>query len=70
MLPISVEARAKMKMTSGQLFELPFSRSLRVEERSWRSSISTGVGAAATRERAVAKRARNFIVALIELLLL
>jgi hypothetical protein len=32
MLPVSVEARAKMKMTFGQDDELPLSSSLRVVE--------------------------------------
>jgi hypothetical protein len=67
MLPVSVEPRAKRKMTRGQLEELPVSRSLRVEE-SWRASITaasstTGaVGRAATRP-AAARRLRNFIFA-------
>jgi hypothetical protein len=68
MLPGSVEARAKMKMTRGQLEELPRSRSVRVEE-SWRASISaafstsTGVvGRAATRP-AAARSWRNFMLA-------
>ncbi len=42
MLPGSVEARAKMKMTRGQLEELPVSSSLRVDE-SWRASSSAEV---------------------------
>ena len=67
MLPGSVEARAKMKMTRGQLEELPCSRSLLVDESSWRASSwsSTGVvGRAATRPAAV-RRLRNFMLAVV-----
>jgi hypothetical protein len=69
MLPGSPEARAKMRMTLGQLAALPFSRSLRVEE-SWRASIwavlsnsaaGGGAGRAATRPAAL-RRVRNFMV--------
>ncbi len=70
MLPISVEARAKMKITLGQLEELPDSSSLRVLE-SWRASISAisatfsigaAAGRAATRPAAV-RSWRNFMLA-------
>ncbi len=67
MLPISVEARAKMKITLGQLEELPDSSSLRVLE-SWRVSISAtfSMGAAAGRaatKPAAARSWRNFMLA-------
>ena len=70
MLPVSVEPRAKMRMTRGQLDELPDSRSLRVEE-SWRAMMavasSTGVvGRAATRP-AAARMLRNFMFAVGEI---
>ena len=67
MLPASVEARAKMKITLGQLEELPDSSSLRVLE-DWRASISAtfsmgaAAGRAATRPAAV-RSWRNFMLA-------
>lgn len=69
MLPGSVEARAKMKITLGQREELPVSRSLRVDE-SWRASttaasfsISTGAAGRAATRPAAARSDRNFILA-------
>ena len=66
MLPTSVEARAKMKITLGQLEELPDSSSVRVVE-VWRASISAtfsmgAAGRAATRP-AAARIWRNFMLA-------
>jgi hypothetical protein len=68
MLPGSLEARAKMKMTRGQLEELPFSRSLLVDE-SWRAasraSLSSSTGAAAgsaATTPAAARIWRNFML--------
>ena len=63
-LPISVEARAKMKMTRGQLDEDPLSRSLEVLD-SWRvssSTASTGVGAAEARPAAKVRMLRSFMM--------
>jgi hypothetical protein len=66
MLPLSVVPRAKMKMTRGQLEELPSSRSVRVD-RSWRASIpatsSTRVVGRAAARVAAARRLRNFMFA-------
>lgn len=66
MLPGSVEARAKMKMTRGQLAALPFSSSLRIDESwrasSWAASWAGAAGRAAARP-AAARSLRNFIVA-------
>lgn len=63
-MPLSVEPRAKMRITRGQLEELPVSRSLRVEE-SWRASIAAEsstrmVGRPAAR-LAAARMLRNFM---------
>lgn len=58
MLPTSVEARAKMKITLGQAEELPDSSSVRVVV--WRAWSSAG--AAATRP-AAARMLRNFMLA-------
>ena len=67
MLPLSVEPRAKMRITRGQLDELPVSRSLRVEE-SWRASTaaesSTGTVGRPAARLATARMLRNFIFAM------
>ena len=62
MLPISVEARAKMKMTLGQLEELPRSRSFRVLE-----SCRGSTGLAATSPAAKVRMVASFIVDEVEL---
>ena len=65
-MPDSVEPRAKMRITRGQLEELPVSRSLRVEE-SWRASMatesSTGVVGRPAARLAAARMLRNFMFA-------
>jgi hypothetical protein len=67
MLPVSVLARAKMKIALGQLEELPCSRSFLVFEPSWRTlRVSTSgvvrvMGEAAAR-LANMERVRNFIL--------
>lgn len=65
MLPGSVVARAKMKITAGQSDEEPRSRSLDVLE-SWRASTSTSAGtvagAAEARLAAKVRTLRSFIM--------
>jgi hypothetical protein len=67
MLPVSELARAKMKMTLGQLLDLPFSSSLRVLVPSWRARRVAASGEARVMGEAAARlasmeRARNFMV--------
>lgn len=75
MLPSSVEARAKMKITLGHAELLPVSSSLRVKP-AWRTSrsatlastatsIGPSIGAAATRAAQREIMARNFILAIL-----
>ena len=65
-MPDSVEPRAKMRITRGQLEELPVSRSLRVEE-NWRASMatesSTGTVGRPAARLAAARMLRNFMFA-------
>lgn len=75
MLPNSVEARAKMKITLGHAELLPVSSSLRVKP-AWRTSrsatlvstttsIGSSIGAAATRAAQREIMVRNFILAIL-----
>lgn len=66
-MPVSVLARAKMKMALGQLPDWPFSSSLRVLVPSWRAKRVAASGAARVMGEAAARlasmeRARNFMV--------
>jgi hypothetical protein len=67
MLPVSVLARAKMKMALGHLELLPCSSSFLVLEPNWRTSSVSASGAARAMGEAAARlenrvRARNFMV--------
>jgi hypothetical protein len=63
MLPVSELARAKMRITLGQLPDLPFSSSLRVLVPNWRAERVMGE---ATARLASMARVRNFMVVDVE----